>query len=113
MSHSHLQTGCIQDEKGVGNTPGLEVSSVNIQSVQQKFFPTRASHFLAVKEKNKRCAKLIDGNNGKTIPGDCGDEKEKPLQSNYKFKKKLKRHMNRSLSNVFVCVCVCTDVWDD
>lgn len=50
---------------------------------------------LQLKKKNKRCAKLTDGNNGKTIPGDCGDEKEKPLQSNYKFKKIKKAHVQQ------------------
>lgn len=94
--HIHIyKLDAYRTRKGVGNTPGLEVSSVNIQSVQRKFFPTQASHFLAVKEKNKSCAKLIDGNNGKTIPGDCGDEKEKPLQSNYKFKKLKKAHVQQ------------------
>lgn len=49
-SHIHILDE-YRTKKGVGNPPGLEIPSVNIQSVQLMFFHTRASHFLAVKEK--------------------------------------------------------------
>lgn len=59
----------------------LEVSSINIQSVQLKFFHHISVQFYKTKntiKQHKRCAKSMLT---KEIPCDCGCEKEKPLQS--------------------------------
>lgn len=47
---------------------------------------------------------MTDGNNWKTIPGECGVEKRETTSINLQNSKKLKRHMYSSLSNVFVGV---------
>ncbi len=97
----------------MGNTP-LLLSQHSVSSTE--VFPhtgIKVAVKVAVKDNNKRCAKLIDGNNGKRFLVTVVMKRRNHFNLTTNSKK-LKRHMYSSLSNVFMCVCaVCTDVWDD